>query len=126
VICDGREKPLSIVRWGIGENRATLFRQHFFVSGAAPALTTPTRPVHTSFPVWACGLAASNLKSRLLRGRAPVLEFTDIIPYLIAALTFISIVYALRRYFSLRDAANSADFQEFRQEADTLGKSRDS
>jgi len=91
-----------------------------------PALTTPTRPVHTSFPVWACGLAASNLKSRLLRGRAPVLEFTDIIPYLIAALTFISIVYALRRYFSLRDAANSADFQEFRQEADTLGKSRDS
>jgi hypothetical protein len=50
------------------------------------------------------------------------LEFTDIIPYLIAALTFISIVYALRRYFSLRDAANSADFQRFRQEADTLGK----
>ena len=50
------------------------------------------------------------------------MEFTDIIPYLIAALTFISIVYALRRYFSLRDAANSADFQEFRQEADTLGK----
>lgn len=51
----------------------------------------------------------------------PVLEFIDIIPYLIAALTFISIVYALRRYFSLRDAAKSADFQEFRQEADALG-----
>jgi hypothetical protein len=49
------------------------------------------------------------------------LEFTDIIPYLIGALTFISIVYALRRYFSLRDAANSADFQEFRQEAANLG-----
>jgi hypothetical protein len=49
------------------------------------------------------------------------LEFTDIIPYLIAALTFISISYALRRYFMLRAAAKSADFQEFRQEADTLG-----
>ena len=50
------------------------------------------------------------------------MEFTDIIPYLVAALTFVSIVYALRRYFSVREAAKSADFQEFRQEADTLGK----
>lgn len=49
------------------------------------------------------------------------MEFTDIIPYLIAALTVISIAYALGRYLLHRAAAKSADFQEFRQEADTLG-----